>query len=103
MRAVSPSGPPREVSYILPSVFDNNPLVVKEAASCRTPSVLVRDSSSAEGVTHMENGFLIEESTQAMIPVLEWAVQNPDEVRKIGQKAAETLYVSWVPANGSMP
>ena len=81
--------------FLLPSVFDNNPLVVKEAASCRTPSVLVRDSSSAEGVTHMENGFLIEESTQAMIPVLEWAVQNPDEVRKIGQKAAETLYVSW--------
>ena len=35
--------------FLLPSVFDNNPLVVKEAAACRTASVLVRGNNSAEG------------------------------------------------------
>ena len=85
----------RAFMFLLPSVFDNNPLVVKEAASCGTPSVLVKDSSSAEGVTDHENGFLIEESTEAMKPVLEWAVNHPEEVKNIGRNASETLYVSW--------
>ena len=85
----------RADAFLLPSVFDNNPLVVKEAASCSTPSVLVRDSSSADGVTHMENGFLISESSEEMGIQLEWICQNLPRTREIGEKACQTLYVSW--------
>ena len=85
----------RADAFLLPSVFDNNPLVVKEAASCSTPSVLVRDSSSADGVTHMENGFLISESSEEMGVQLEWICRNLPKTKEIGEKASQTLYVSW--------
>ena len=81
--------------FLLPSVFDNNPLVVKEAAACGTPSVLVRASSAADGVTDRENGFLIEPSAAALTEALAWAVTHPEQVKKAGERAEKTLYVSW--------
>lgn len=81
--------------FLLPSVFDNNPLVVKEAAACSTASVLIRDSSSAEGITHGDNGILIGESADDLARELISLLRNPDKVRQLGQRAADTLYVSW--------
>ena len=45
---------------VFPSVYDNAPMVVREAAAMGTPALLVRGSCSAEGVTHGDNGFLCE-------------------------------------------
>ncbi len=113
--------------FLLPSVFDNNPLVVKEAAACGTASVLIRDSSSAEGVTHCDNGILIGGNTGAVNSANDGAgenvgdsqksregadestkrcaddlareltalLRNPTEVKRLGERAADTLYVSW--------
>ncbi len=81
--------------FLLPSVFDNNPLVVKEAAACSTASVLIRGSSSAEGVTDGENGLLIEEDAGEMARVLISMCSNRDRMRLVGEKAAESLYISW--------
>ena len=79
----------------LPSVFDNDPLVVKEAAAAHTVSLLIKDSSSADGVNHMDDGVLIEENaasmTKAMLPFFE----NPTLWKTMGERASETLYLSW--------
>jgi glycosyltransferase involved in cell wall biosynthesis len=79
----------------LPSVFDNDPLVVKEAAAAHTVSLLIKDSSSADGVTHMTDGVLIEENaasmTQNMLPFFE----NPTLWRTMGETASQNLYLSW--------
>lgn len=81
--------------FLLPSVFDNNPLVVKEAAASGTASILIRDSSSAEGITHGDNGILIGESADDMARELNALLPCPEKVRLLGERAAETLYVSW--------
>ena len=81
--------------FLLPSVFDNNPLVVKEAAACGTASVLVENSSSAEGVVDGENGYLIAESADQMAQRLIFCASHREEVRAAGQRAAQTLYLSW--------
>ncbi len=81
--------------FLLPSVFDNNPLVVKEAAACGTASLLIRDSSSAEGVEHGDNGVLIGESADELARELIALLGHPDAMRRMGERAAETLYVSW--------
>lgn len=42
---------------VFPSVYDNAPMVVREAAAMGTPALLVRGSCSAEGVTHGDTAF----------------------------------------------
>lgn len=79
----------------LPSVFDNDPLVVKEAAAAHTVSLLIKDSSSADGVTHMTDGVLIEENAKSMTKNMLPFFENPTLWRTMGEKASENLYISW--------
>ncbi len=81
--------------FLLPSVFDNNPLVVKEAAACGTASVLVEGSSSAEGVTDGVNAILIPEDGTAMTAALERIARDRSLAVRLGKGAARDLYVSW--------
>ncbi len=81
--------------FILPSVFDNNPIVCKEAAACATASVLIRDSSPAEGVTDGKNGMLIEEDPDSLASALEKIYSDPTLTRRLGDGALNDLYVSW--------
>lgn len=81
--------------FILPSVFDNNPIVVKEASACATPSILIRDSSSSEGITDNVDGFLIDDNSDSLFSVMKTAYLNPSHVRAVGEKALSDIYVSW--------
>lgn len=81
--------------FLLPSVFDNNPLVVKEAAACRTASALIRGSSSAENVTDGENGFLTEDSVPSFTRALLAVCRRPELAKEAGERASRTLYLSW--------
>jgi glycosyltransferase involved in cell wall biosynthesis len=81
--------------FLLPSVFDNAPLVVREAAACSVASVLVRGSSSAEGVVHMENGLLIEQTAEGIAWAAHLAARDRPLVRAMGERAAETVYAPW--------
>lgn len=49
-----------------PSVYDNSPLVVREAASMGVPSLLAEGSNSAEAVTKNVSGFTAAENKVAM-------------------------------------
>ena len=51
---------------LFPSTFDTNGLVVREAAACATPSLLVRGSCAAEGVEDCKTGFLCMESAHSV-------------------------------------
>ena len=79
----------------LPSVFDNDPLVVKEAASGKTASVLIRDSSSADDVTDMLDGILIEENSSSMTAALLKMYERPEKMIELGENASKNLYLSW--------
>lgn len=50
--------------FLLPSVFDNAPLVMLEAASCRTPSLVPIGSSAAEIITDGTTGYAEELDVQ---------------------------------------
>lgn len=49
-----------------PSVYDNSPLVVREAASMGVPSLLTEGSNSAEAVVRNKTGFTASENKVAM-------------------------------------
>lgn len=81
--------------FLFPSTFDTNGLVVREAAACSLPSVLIKGSCAAEGVTDGRNGFLIEENAQSLFECLLSLYGNKDKLKQAGQCASQELYLSW--------
>lgn len=81
--------------FVFPSLYDNAPLVVREAASVGTPSLLVAGSSAAEVVTDGENGLLALDTTKDMAQRIAWALDNPEELSRIGQVARNTIPKPW--------
>lgn len=80
---------------LFPSVFDTNGLVVREAASCKTPSLLVKNSCAAENITDGETGFLCEENAESITTKLEQIMHDRNLIQNVGKLAQEKIYVSW--------
>jgi glycosyltransferase involved in cell wall biosynthesis len=81
--------------FLFPSVYDNDPLVVKEAAACSTPSLLVRGANAAELVRDDENGFLIDHDSGACASRLNMVLDNRQLLQASGVQARHTIYRSW--------
>lgn len=77
---------------VFPSIYDNAPMVVREAATMGTPALLVEGSCSAEGVTHGENGYLCQDSPESIAQGIEAALPTASAV---GQRAKETIPIPW--------
>lgn len=81
--------------FVFPSTFDTFGLVVKEAAACECPSVLVKDSCAADGVIDGRNGYLAEEDAGELAQTILRAVEDRDRLKEVGRAAAKELYYSW--------
>ena len=81
--------------FLFPSTYDTNGIVVREAAACNCPAVLVRGSCAAEGVTDGRNGILIEENGASMAEAVEEACRDRERLKEIGRHAADEIYLSW--------
>ena len=81
--------------FLFPSVYDTNGLVVREAAACSLASVLIEGSCAAEGITDSETGFLSENNSESFAEKLFFLCKNRELMKKVGENAAEKIYVSW--------
>lgn len=80
---------------LFPSVFDTNGLVVREAAACATPSLLVRGSCAAEGIDDGKTGFLCMESAHSIASTLAKIMDNKKLLSAVGKQAQSDIYISW--------
>ena len=82
--------------FVFPSLYDNSPMVVREAAAMMTPSVLIKNSSAAEGITDGYNGFLCSDDSNDLARVLKRALfDEKSKLHEIGRNAQSTIPVSW--------
>ena len=81
--------------FLFPSTFDTNGIVVREAAACSCPSLLIADSCAAEGIAHMRNGILVREDADSLAERVLWACRNRSALKEIGKIASEEIYLSW--------
>ena len=81
--------------FAFPSLYDAAPMVVREAAVMKTPSVMVRGSTAAEVIRPGENGFLCENTPEDLAREITQALSDPDALRRIGEAARETIPVPW--------
>ena len=80
--------------FFFPSLYDNAPLVVREAALAGLPSLLVEGSNAAEIVRDGENGYTAPEDKDLMCAKIQRILDDPDRAA-VGERAKETIPVSW--------
>ncbi len=81
--------------FLFPSLYDNAPMVLREAAMLGTPAVLAKGSSSAEVVTHGHNGFISGDNSRELADVIRQALSDEAKLLEIGKNASETIPISW--------
>lgn len=81
--------------FIFPSVYDNAPLVMREAAAFDVPSIVVRNTSSAEGILEDVNGFLITNSPASLAEKIMELKSNPSAIKRAGEGARKSIYRHW--------
>lgn len=81
--------------FVFPSLYDTAGLVVFEAASFGTPSVVIRGSSASEPITDGVNGFLCDDDTADLARVMENAIKDKENTVRIGLEAKRTIPKNW--------
>ena len=84
---------------VVPSIWaENSPLVIHEAQACHIPVITADYGGMSEYVAHHENGLLFRHrDTASLAEQMLWAMQHPEDFRRLGQRAY--LYS----ADGSVP
>ncbi len=77
-----------------PSLYDNAPLVLREAAAVGVPSLLSRGSNSAEIVEDGVNGYTAEHDPESMAARIEKAYAD-NSILPVGERAKATIPVDW--------
>ena len=81
--------------FLFPSLYDNAPLVVREAAALHTPSVMAEGSTASTILTDGVNGFLVKNDPAAMEAKLRELAADPERVKRAGIQASRTIVRSW--------
>jgi len=85
----------RASMFVFPSLYDNAPMVLREAAVMGTPAVLVQGSDAAEIVRDRETGFLCRDEADDLARVMALAIHEPEQVRRAGMGAQGSIPVPW--------
>ena len=81
--------------FFFPSVYDNAPIVLREAAAAGTPALLAAGSNSAEAVTDGVNGFIAKNDLNAMLRKIEEIFSDEEKLLIVGANAKKTIPVPW--------
>lgn len=81
--------------FLFPSLYDNAPLVIREAAAMYTPAVMITESTAAEVIQDGYNGFLSPNDNDQFAQLLTYLIGHPQEIRRVGKTASTTLTRAW--------
>ncbi len=80
---------------LFPSMYDNAPLVVREAAAMHTPAIVARHSNTSEIITDNYNGFIADNNVDAFAARLKELLGQPRLLAKASEIAPRTIVRSW--------
>ncbi len=81
--------------FLFPSFYDTCGLVVREAATMHTPSILLSGSTAATAITDDVNGFLSPNDIHEYAALIQTLMTQPKRIEKVGVKASKTISRSW--------
>ncbi len=80
---------------LFPSMYDTSGLVIKEAAACGCPTLLIEGSTVSEGITDGYNGFLAENDHESYAAKIRRIIENKAFLQDVGVNARNTIFKSW--------
>jgi glycosyltransferase involved in cell wall biosynthesis len=80
---------------VFPSTYDTNGLVQYEAASQKTPGLLLAHTLAASEIIPDVNGYICEENTELYAKAILDLIKNPDKHIKISEESYKSLYHHW--------
>lgn len=80
---------------VFPSLYDNAPMVLREAAAMGTPAVLIQGSHAAECVVDGENGLTCEDNAASLARAISRGLGDETVRKQIGERARDTIPVPW--------
>lgn len=81
--------------FLFPSIFDNDGLTIVEAALNSVPSIVIENTGASERITNNQNGFTITNNPDEMAKKIEFLLENPLIIEKIGANAKQDLPMTW--------
>ena len=81
--------------FVFPSLYDNAPLVVREAASMGTPSIIPIGSTASEIIIDKKNGFLAEPTPESYSDLIIRLTKDKSMIREAGMNARNDLVRGW--------
>jgi glycosyltransferase involved in cell wall biosynthesis len=81
--------------FIFPSLYDNAPLVLREAAAFRTPAVLAAGSSAAADTEDGRNAFHVEPEPGKLARLITKLSTEDEAVKRVGLGARDEVYRGW--------
>lgn len=81
--------------FLFPSMYDNAPLVVREAAMMGTPSVILKGSTASEVIVDGVNGFLADQTPDSYADTVRRLYKAPESVTAAAKGASSSLTRSW--------
>ena len=82
--------------FVFPSIYDNAPMVVREAAAQRTPALAAEGSCTAEVIRDRENGIISKDESPAVAEAIaSFLALPPDRQKEMGEKAYQTIPIPW--------
>lgn len=81
--------------FLFPSIFDNDPLTVVEAAIHQTPSITIKNSGSSERIENGVTGFIVENNLEHYVNKIISLMADKPFVQKVGKVASETIPQTW--------
>ncbi len=81
--------------FVFPSVYDNAPLVVREAAAFRTPAILARGSAAAGNTVDGRSAFHSEPDATAIARLIERLDADPHKRQEVGETAQREVFRTW--------
>lgn len=81
--------------FFFPSMYDNAPLVVREAAAMATPSLLLKGSTASGVISDGYNGYLVDSNLIEITTLIKTLAKDRERVLTTGINSKNTLVRSW--------
>lgn len=81
--------------FLFPSTFDTSSLVPVEAAAHKLPTLLIKDSYTAENIIDNVNGFLAKETPSDYAERIIEIMNDKDLLNNVGEECHKSVYRTW--------